>query len=107
MLRKLSDYIKSRTSKLKEDASVTMEIWVVVLLFFALFMFSALGVVMDRLSGFQASFAAGSSLPVSADRVWITGAFIQGYWSLLIFSILLPILFYAIIVAKRRQDSGI
>lgn len=63
---------------------------------------------MDRLSLFQNSFAAANpNLPVSADRVWLTGMFITGYPALLIFSILVPILFYAIIVAKRRIDSGI
>lgn len=107
MLKNLSDLIRSRTGKLDENASVTMEIWIVVILFFGLFLWIGCGVVMDRLSGFQNAFAASSSLPVSSDRVWLTGMMINGYWALLIFAILLPILFYAIVVAKRRIDSGI
>lgn len=107
MLNRISNYLRSRVKKLDERASATMMIWIPVLLMFSLFLWIGMGVVMDRLSGFQSAFAASSSLPVSSDRVWLTGMMINGYSALLIFSVVLPICVFGIVVAKRRMDSGI
>ena len=104
MLRKLSKCI----GKLNDEASATMILWIPIVLMASLFLWIGLGKVFDSLSQFQYSFAAANpQMPVSADRVWITGAFTTGYTSLLIFSILMPVLVFSIIVAKRRIDGQI
>ena len=108
MLKKLSDLIRSRTGKLTDEASATMVLWVPIVLIASLALWIFLGRVMDVLANVQYSFAAANpGIPVSADRVMISQWFISGYQSLLIASILLPILIYSIIVAKRRIDGQI
>jgi hypothetical protein len=91
-----------------EDGSVAMIAWVPITIMFALFVFIALSKVFDILVSFQAKFAlANPSIPVSPDRVMYTQWFIWGWQSLLLFAVVLPVLYYAILVARRRNDSNI
>ena len=91
-----------------EDGSVAMIAWVPITIMLALFIWIALGKVVDLLATFQNKFAAANpSIPVSPDRVMYTGWMLTGYQALLLVGIVLPILYYAIIVSRRRNDSNI
>jgi hypothetical protein len=95
-------------SKLNEEASAAGMAWFVVILLFSLFLWEGLGVVMDRMAAFQNTFAAGNSfIPVSADRVQVTQQMQLGWSAFILFGILLPIMVYIIIVAKRRIDGAL
>jgi hypothetical protein len=102
MLRKSRKLI----GRLNDEASAATITWIPIILMFSLFLWIGLGKVWDLLANFQFSFAAANpNLPVSSDRIWLTGAMTSGYSALLIFSILMPILVYSIIRAKSRADS--
>lgn len=91
-----------------EDGSVSMIFWVPATLGLGLFLIIALGKVVDLLTQFQAHFALSNpSLPVSADRITYTGYMITGFWAIIIVGLLIPVLYYAILVAKRRTQSNI
>jgi hypothetical protein len=94
--------------KLDDSASSAMLAWFIVIFLFSLFVWIGLGVVTDKLTVFQFEFSqANTNIPVSQDRVNITTWMIQGYWAWLVFGIIIPIMFYAIVVAKRRMDAGV
>ena len=51
---------KMNLKMINDEASATLVIWGPVMILFGCFLFAALGICMDRLSGFQASFAAAN-----------------------------------------------
>ena len=91
-----------------EDGSVAMILWIPATLFLGLFLWVSLSKVFDLLTNFQNHWAlANPNMPVSPDRVMYTQWMIWGWQSLLLFAIVLPVLYYAIIVARRKTNSNI
>ena len=88
-----------------EDGSVALITWIPLTLIFSLFVWIALGKVVDILASFQLKFAASSGLPVSPDRVQYSSWMLTGYQALLLFAIVAPVIWYSICVARRRNDS--
>jgi len=91
-----------------EEGSVAMILWIPATLFLGLFLWVSLSKVFDLLTNFQNHWAlANPNIPVSPDRAMYTGFMILGWQSLLIFGLVLPVLLYALLVAKRRTNSNI
>jgi hypothetical protein len=94
--------------KIGDGGSVAMIFWVPITAGLGLFLWIALAKCVDLLTNFQNHFqAANPNLPVSAARIETTQWMITGYQSLIIISILLPILYFAIITAKKRTNNNI
>lgn len=89
-----------------DEGSAAVLAWFVVVLLILLFVWIGLSVATDKLTNFQNAFAAANpQIPVSQDRVNVTTWMISGWWAWVLFGIVIPVIWYSIIVAKRRQDS--
>ena len=89
-----------------EDGSTSILVWMVVIIFFGLFTWICLGVVNDKLTNFAFAFSqANPNIPVSQDRVNITNWMIQGWWAWPLIGLILPTIYYTIIISKKRQDT--
>ena len=89
-----------------DQASAAILVWFVVMIMILLFVWIGLSVATDRLTSFQNAFAAANpDIPVSQDRVNITTWMISGWASWVLFGIIIPVIWYSIIIAKRRQDG--
>jgi hypothetical protein len=91
-----------------DTGSISAASWFILVLFTALFVWIGLAKVTDMLTAFQAGYIlANPSMPVSSDRMQVTTWMIAGWGAVLVLGIVLPLLYYAIIVAKRRIDSEV
>ena len=91
-----------------DTGSISAASWFILVLFTALFVWEGLGKAIDMLTSFQAGYIlANPSMPLSSDRMQVTTWMIAGWGAVLVLGIVLPLLYFSIIVAKRRIDSEI
>jgi hypothetical protein len=91
-----------------DTGSISAASWFILVLFTALFVWAGLGKVLDMLTSYQAMYIlANPSMPVSSDRMQVTTWMIAGWGAVLVLGIVLPLIFYAVVIAKRRIDSEV
>jgi hypothetical protein len=93
----------------REEASAAMMAYFVLGVFFLLFATIGLWAIFDKMVVFQTDMITltNSTMPVSAERITTTNFLIQAQYALPILGIVLPLLFFAVIMSWRKGSGGV